>query len=248
MILNYRNYGVTEMNRTVLVTGAGRGLGHNIVLKHLEMGDKIYAFDYQVTDELKKLADEHKDTLKIYNCNIASTESVNAAMKDVLANEKKLDNIYNVAGVSRFEDKVGLAETDLDNLNMISINSLGALRVCKAVFSLIQKGTLVLNVSSEAGSVGACRREKEYLYCMSKAALNMGAKILSNELYKTGARVMNVHPGFMRTVMGGENALKSNKSVSPEESAADIVGIALEIDNIPRDQMYMWHTRELMPW
>jgi hypothetical protein len=48
--------------------------------------------------------------------------------------------------------------------------------------------------------------------------------------------------------MGGEAAFKSNRSVSPDESAADIVNIVLNIDNIPRDQMYMTHTGELLPW
>jgi hypothetical protein len=48
--------------------------------------------------------------------------------------------------------------------------------------------------------------------------------------------------------MGGPAAQKSSASISPEESARDIVDIALRIDEIPRDQMYMKHTGELMPW
>jgi len=236
------------MARIILVTGAGRGLGYNIVLKHLKMDDVIYAFDYQLTDDLKKAVEASKN-LKIYNCDISSTESVESVMKDVLAAGKQIDILYNVAGIFKFDEKVGLAETNLDTcMQMYNINAVGALRVCKAVLPLIQKGSLVVNISSEAGSIGACRRKQEYSYCMSKAALNMGTKILSNELWDRSARIINFHPGWMRTAMGGVEAMKSKNSVSPEESAENIVNIALDIDKIPRDQMYMQHNGEILPW
>ena len=82
---------------------------------------------------------------------------------------------------------------------------------------MIQKGSLVVNISSEAGSIGASRRRQEYCYCMSKAAMNMGAKILSNELWKRSARVISIHPGWLRTAMGGPDAFANKYSVSPDE-------------------------------
>jgi NAD(P)-dependent dehydrogenase (short-subunit alcohol dehydrogenase family) len=236
------------MNKIIMVTGAGRGLGYNIAMQHLEMGDRVYAYDYRVTDELNALADKYPQ-LSVYNCDISSTESVTEATKDVLAAGKQVDILYNVAGIFRHEEKVNLEDTNLDDcLSMYNINAVGPLRVCKAALPLLQKGSLIVNISSEAGSIGACRREQEYSYCMSKAALNMGAKILSNYLTKRSVRIISLHPGWMRTAMGGEGAMKSPNSVSPEESARDIIGIALDIDNIPRDQVYMQHNRELLPW
>lgn len=236
------------MNKTIIVTGAGRGLGYSIVMRHLEMKDYVYAYDYNLTDELKKLA-EGSGLLKIDYCDISSTKSVTDATQEVLKNGKQVDIIYNVAGAFRFEDKVGLAETDLDLCaSMYNINAVGALRVVKAALPLLQSGSLVINISSEAGSIGACWREKEYSYCMSKAALNMGAKIMSNEFKKKSVRILNLHPGWMRTAMGGPRALASSDSISADESAKNIVGIAMDIDNIPEDQLYMQHTREPMPW
>jgi NAD(P)-dependent dehydrogenase (short-subunit alcohol dehydrogenase family) len=212
------------------------------------MKDNVYAYDYVLTDELKKLAEE-SDLLKIHRCDISSTESVTEATQEVLKNGKQVDILYNIAGVFRFEDKVGLAETDLDLCaSMYNINAVGALRVVKATLPLLKSGSVIINISSEAGSIGSCWREKEYSYCMSKAALNMGAKIMSNEFEKDSIRIMNIHPGWMRTAMGGEAAAASSNSVSPEESAKDIIGIALDIDNIPKDLLYMQHTREPMPW
>jgi len=205
--------------RTVIVTGAGRGLGFSITRKHVEMGDRVYAMDCDLTDELKSLA-ETSERLSIYYCDTGSTESVAEAARDVLAAGKRLDIIYNVAGIFRFEDKTGLEHTDLDaGLQMFNVNALGPLRVCRAVWPLIQEGTLVVNISSEAGSIGGSRRKQEYCYCMSKAALNMGSKILSNELWDRSARVISFHPGWLRTRMGGPDAFASKYSVSPDESA-----------------------------
>ncbi len=236
------------MERTIIVTGAGRGLGYSIARKHLDMGDRVYAIDYNLTDELRSLA-EASEKLSIYQCDIGSTESVAEAVKDVLAAGRQLNIIYNVAGIYRFEDKTGLEHTDLDaGLHMFNVNALGALRICKAVWPLIQKGTLVVNISSEAGSIGGSRRKQEYCYCMSKAALNMGAKILSNELWDRSARVINFHPGWLRTPMGGPGAFASKHSVSPDESAENIVNIAVNIDEVPRDQMFMTHTGDILPW
>ncbi len=236
------------MGRTIIVTGAGRGLGYNIAKLHLDMKDSVYAMDYKLTDELKSLAEEC-ETLKICRCDIGSTQSVSEAVRDVLAEGRQLDIIYNVAGIYRFEDKVGLGKTDLDaGMQMINVNALGALRICKAVWPLIQKGSLVVNISSEAGSIAGSRRKQEYCYCMSKAALNMGTKVMSNELWERSARIINFHPGWLRTPMGGPDAFASKHSVSPEESASNIVNIALNIGDVPRDQMFMTHTGDILPW
>lgn len=236
------------MSRIVVVTGAGRGLGFCIMNCHLAMGDKVYAFDYQITDELIKTTKENK-LVKAYQCDIGSDESVAKAMCDVLADETKLDIIYNVAGIFMFDQRGGLTETNMDAcMRMYNINCLGAMRICKTAWSLIMEGTVVLNVSSESGSIGAARRTGEYGYGMSKAALNMGSKLLSNELWKVNARVLNIHPGWLRTNMGGDAAFQSNESVAPEESAEKIVSLTTGIDEIPRDQMYMQYNGLILPW
>jgi NAD(P)-dependent dehydrogenase (short-subunit alcohol dehydrogenase family) len=83
---------------------------------------------------------------------------------------------------------------------------------------------------------------------MSKAAVNMLGKLLSNELWEKEARVLMFHPGWLRTQMGGDRAKQSGASIEPGESADNIVNIALDIDKWPRDQLYMTHQGELLPW
>jgi NAD(P)-dependent dehydrogenase (short-subunit alcohol dehydrogenase family) len=216
--------------------------------KNLEMGNVVYALEYQITDELRQLEKEYSG-LHISECDVGNNESVKEAVRYLLKEENCIDVFYSVAGIFTYEGKVGLAKTDLEMcMRMYNINALGSLRVCKEIWPLIQKRTLIVIISSEAGSVGASRRNGEYAYCMSKAAVNMLGKILSNELWETGGRVLLFHPGYMRTPMGGEMAKRSSISVDPSESAENITSIVENIEAIPRDQMYMTHKGDILPW
>ena len=151
-----------------------------------------------------------------------------------------------------FADKVQLPETDLDHAGaMYNINAVGFLRVVQALFPIIRDGTDILCVTSEAGSMSANWRSREYSYCMSKAAENMACVLLQKHYDEEGqrTRVMCLHPGWVRSAMGGEEAKKHPEmSVSPEDSAEALVGIALDLDGIPKDCMYMDYQRKPYSW
>jgi NAD(P)-dependent dehydrogenase (short-subunit alcohol dehydrogenase family) len=236
------------MNKIVVITGSGRGLGYCLTKKNLQMENVVYALEYQITDELRKLEKEYSG-LHVSECDVGNNESVKEAVQYLLEKESHIDVFYSVAGIFTYEGKVGLAKTDLDMcMRMYNINALGSLRVCKEVWPLIQKRTLIVIISSEAGSIGASRRNGEYAYCMSKAAVNMLGKILSNELWEIGGRVLLFHPGYMRTPMGGERAKQSSLSVDPSESTENITSIVENIETIPRDQIYMTYKGDILQW
>jgi NAD(P)-dependent dehydrogenase (short-subunit alcohol dehydrogenase family) len=236
------------VNKTVVVTGAGRGLGYCITQRHVQQKDKVYALEYQISEALRTLEEENPN-LHVACCDVGDDASVAEAVKPLIKSESRLDIIYSVAGIFSFAGRVGLAKTETDmGMQTYNVNALGTLRVCREVWSLIQKDSLVLIVSSEAGSIGAAQRKAEYAYCMSKAALNMLGKLLSNELWEQGGRVLCIHPGWLRTQMGGEDARNSTLSIEPELSAEHIVALAERIDTIPRDQLFMTHLGEILPW
>jgi NAD(P)-dependent dehydrogenase (short-subunit alcohol dehydrogenase family) len=126
----------------------------------------------------------------------------------------------------------------------MEVNAFGPLRVVQQFLSLLEHGEqkLIFNISSEAGSIADCRRESQFAYCMSKAALNMQSRILHNYLKPRGFRVLAVHPGWMRTNMGGPAA-----SISPNESAAGILQLARREWNAD-DPIYMDYEGQPLPW
>ena len=93
---------------------------------------------------------------------------------------------------------------------LINVNSLGPLRVANAFLPLLSQGEMkrLCFVSSEAGSIERAQRTAWYGYCMSKAALNMGVKLVFNRLRPQGYTVRLYHPGWMRTYMGGDKERK----------------------------------------
>lgn len=238
------------MKKTVIVTGGCGGLGMEFVKSHLESGDKVYAYDLKLTPDFEKLM-KANNNLFFRECNVGKMQSVSEALTDFIKAESTLDILYHTVGIYRFEDKVYLPDSDLDSMgSMFNINAVGFLRVMKALWNYF-KDTAVICITSEAGSIGNNFRNWEYEYCMSKCAENMAAAIVQhhfNEL-KNGSRIMCLHPGWLRTAMGGEEAFKHPEmSVDPVDSAKCIREIAENIHSFPAEVMYMDYAQNILKW
>lgn len=228
--------------RTVLVTGAGRGLGLALVKEHRKLGDKVFAWDCRMTEELTE-ASEVDGNIFIKEADIASTDSVNRAAEYVHSLSDNIDIVYNNAGIyyKGFygEGRREIVDYDFDSaLEMYNINSVGAFRVVKALLrlDLLHSGATICITSSEAGSIGGSPnfRTSEYTYCMSKAALNKGAALLYNDIGRKGMRVICFHPGWMKTRMGGVDAIQP-----PEDTARGFMKFTLDFNSTSRDNMFM---------
>ncbi|MEC9489348.1 MAG: SDR family NAD(P)-dependent oxidoreductase [Halanaerobiales bacterium] len=104
---------------------------------------------------------------------------------------------------------------------------------------------LLINISSEAGSIADCWRKKEYGYSMSKAAVNMQSKIIQNDLQDEGLKVFALHPGYLKTYMLGPKNQKAD--IEAEVSAAEIYKLFIE----KRDQfeeIYYDYQGNQLPW
>jgi len=219
------------MNKKVLITGASRGLGICFVRRYLTEGDMVFAGVRDIEAPfIKELKKEYPDHLIPISMELSSTVSVEKAASIVSLYTDRIDILINNAAIHNATSTAILELADIDDcLQVYNVNSLGALRVVKAFLPFIRKSELakIINISSESGSIGGCGREKEYDYCMSKAALNMGTKLLSNYLNKDGVIVLAVHPGWMRTDMGGSNA-----HLDPYETAGQLVELFDGIRNL----------------
>ena len=194
------------MADVVMVTGTGRSyaLGYNLALRYLEAGDTVIATVRKPSADVDALKEKYGDRLIVATMDLLDSESVNRAAKDVAEKVDHIDTLINNAvGVSPDCNK-GFFEADLDLIpKTIDLIAVGTMRVIKAFYPLLKKaeGTaLIMNISSEAGSIEKCYRTNMIDYGMGKAALNMATMNLFNTFRdEKKVNIFAVHPGWIRT-------------------------------------------------
>ena len=229
------------MERTVLVTGADRGLGFGLCAALLKGGWHVFAGQYiPEWHELASLMNEYPQALHILPLDVSSRESVQAAAEIVNVHTDHLDVLICNAGVTSETVTLTIRETqNYDEMHRLyDVNALGALRVVEAFLPLIEQGNSkrLCFISSEAGSIGRAERTSWFGYCMSKAALNMGVKILFNDLHPSGYTFRVYHPGWVRSYLHGEKNMDAD--LEPEEAAAYAIPFLLN-DREDEDRLVM---------
>lgn len=211
------------MTQFALVTGADRGLGLALTAGLLEKGWQVFAGQYMPAwPDLDALSKKFPQALHVLPLDVSSIDSARAAAQAAAKISGTLDLLINNAGVISPVMYRTIAEPqDYDEMHrLFDVNSLGPLRVVEAFLPLTAQSTLkrLCFVSSEAGSITQAGRDSWYSYCMSKAALNMGIKILFNHLHPQGYTFRAYHPGWVRSYMSGKKNLEA--TLEPEEAAA----------------------------
>jgi NAD(P)-dependent dehydrogenase (short-subunit alcohol dehydrogenase family) len=149
-------------------------------------------------------------------------DTIDAAQAVVSAQVDALDLLFNNAAV-HFGDET-IVSVDAERLvRTFRVNSVGPVIVVQRYLDLLKRGhsPKIVNISSEAGSISRMRRSRGYAYYASKAALNMFTRALAFDQNLEGITVISMHPGWVRTDMGGSKA-----TLSPAESAAGILRVA----------------------
>lgn len=192
--------------QNVLITGTGRemALGYNFVLRYLENGDHVIATVRRPSPALDKLKEQYPDSLDVLLMDIGDTTSVVVAAEEAAKLVPHLDLLINNAVACSPDIHKQLEDCNLDLiLPAFNVAAVGPLRVIKAFLPLLKKAentALIVNISSEAGSIGKCFRTDYIDYGMGKAALNMATKTLHNH-FKDDPQlnILCVHPGWVRT-------------------------------------------------
>ena len=215
------------MSQHVLITGTGRpyALGFNLVKRYLEHGDSVFASVRRPSEALEELKRDYPDRLHILTMDIASTDSVNAAAREA----------------ERLTDRLDLIAP------AVNVGAVGPVRVLKAFLPLLKKGAvgaLVVNISSEAGSIGKCYRTFYLDYGTEKAALNMLTKTLHNYFKNDpNLNILCVHPGWIRTNPGNSEA-----PLDPYEHAETLRRLFEARRNIKDGELFITCTGEAYPW
>jgi NAD(P)-dependent dehydrogenase (short-subunit alcohol dehydrogenase family) len=239
------------MEQTALVTGADRGLGSALVEGLLARGWCVFAGQHRPDwPELDALAARFPGLLHIVPLDVSSLESVRTAARVVSGIAGRLDVLINNAGVQSPTSSRTIREAqDYGEMHRLyDVNALGPIRMVEVFLPLTDRGALkrLCFVSSEAGSITRSGRKDSYGYCMSKAALNMAARIMHNHLRPEGYTLRVYHPGWIRSYMSGTKSTEGD--LEPSEAAIPALDYFLQARD-DEDVLVMrdWRGRD-WPW
>lgn len=211
------------MTKTILITGANRGLGLALAKQYQADAWRVLATcrEPQAAAELKALG---LDPLEL---EVTSSASI-AALKARLGDEP-IDILFNNAGIY---GPRGLELAELSKevwLEVLAVNTIAPTLLTQAFAANVasSQDKLLVFMSSDMGSIQGSDG-REYIYRSSKAALNMVVATLAKALEPQGIRALAISPGWVRTDMGGEAA-----ALAPEESASSMKKV---LDSLPHGQ------------
>ncbi len=203
----------------VLVTGANRGIGHELVRQLVERGDDVDAVSRTPQEIVyeDKAADSR---IRLFRCDIADDASVRALAAEL--GDAAIDIVINNAGVGG-GNRQSLRDLDFaEALRTYNVDALGALRVSLALLPHVRRGEVkkLVHITSGLGSIGDNKSGGHYAYRMAKAALNMMAKNLAMDLRGDGITSIVINPGWVQTDMGGSHA-----AITPAESVRGMLRV-----------------------
>ncbi len=198
------------MPKTILIAGANRGLGLEFARQYAAAGDHVIATCRRPAEasELRRLG------VTIEALDTSTASSIEALARKLEG--ESIDVLVCNAGVygPRSEHLTDMPTEDFDLV--MRTNVLGPLRLTLGFADGVARARGVMAfLSSRMGSIGTMSSSSGIAYRASKAALNAVVKAASLELGKRGVRVLALHPGWVRTDMGGPQA-----TLTPEESVA----------------------------
>ncbi len=230
--------------KTILITGANRGIGLAFSRLYSEQGAQVLACCRQPekADELQQLAVQHEH-LHIYQMDVLDRDGIDQLAEDLA--HQAIDILIANAGI--YGDS---REHPFGNLNYeiwlktLETNVLGAVKVTEAFMPHLKQAEkpVVAAISSLMGSIADNSSGGSICYRSSKAALNAAMKSIAVDIKPDGIGVMIFHPGWVQTDMGGPGAL-----IDTDTSAK---GMMAQIDQFDLSQtgQFIKYDGTPMPW
>ena len=196
--MNHINKAGDNQAQVAVVTGAGSGIGKELILQLAAMGYGIAAADINAEQLAAAAAETSKLTnaqVKTYRLNVAEEEAVNQFAQQVEADFGRVDVVINNAGITRMGE---FKNTSPDAFRaVIDVNFWGVIYGSRAFLPALEKtaGSLI-NISSVFGFIGVAGQTS---YCASKFAVRGFTEALRQELHDSPMHIASVHPGGIRT-------------------------------------------------
>jgi NAD(P)-dependent dehydrogenase (short-subunit alcohol dehydrogenase family) len=222
------------MHTNVCITGVNRGIGNGFARAYLEAGARVYGGVRSLYDEeVRRLSRAYPQLFLPFSIDVSQRDAVRQAFRSLRDSADRIDLLINNAGMAKEPNEKRLEDvSEEDTLEVFNVNTLGPLRCVQEALPLLRasEAAKVVFISSSAGSISGQGGGRGVPYCVSKGALNMLAKLLYFHLREEGIPSAAVHPGWVRTDMGGSGA-----ALSVEESVKAMIqvieGLTLESPN-----------------
>lgn len=212
--------------RSVLITGAGRGIGLEFVRQHLAEGWHVYATCHKAVNagQLKTLRPNGRGQIHIFEMDVTDAAQVKTVAEqlkgkplDVLINNAgTVEPIFYGSGAYEGNDDPDLRNYDFDAwLELLKTNVLGPARACGAFVDNLAAGErpVAVNISSTLASIASTWQAGRYAYRTSKAALNMLTRSIGEWYAKRGIILVSISPGWTLHRDGRPQGHKLGRSV-----------------------------------
>jgi NAD(P)-dependent dehydrogenase (short-subunit alcohol dehydrogenase family) len=200
------------MNKTILITGASKGIGFALAQQFLTNGYSVIGTSR--TGEIENLSHPNFTVLELDLSNEATITNFGKLIEN---SNIKIDYLINNAAIGPDLDTL---KPEIESFKQtFDVNVTGTVFFTELVYKHIKLGGKIINISSKMGSIELCERTDSVAYRMSKTALNMYSKILTNRLFDK-LTVATIHPGWVRTTIAKDNIV--NGKLSSDESAIKI--------------------------
>ena len=230
---------------SVLITGSNRGIGLEWVRQYAGEGWHVFA-TCRHPEEARELLDMAKilTNISVHRMDVTKPDEINAVAVELL--EEPIDVLLSNAGVylEKYWD-VGLRRLDYEDwLYSFRVNALGPVRVVEAFIDHVARSEkrLAVITTTHMASIADIAAPGAYYYRSTKAALNAVMEGISHELKAKGVGLLLVHPGHVRTRMGGKET-----ELYPPES---VQGMRALVDRFSLEDSgrFCRYDGEEMPW
>jgi NAD(P)-dependent dehydrogenase (short-subunit alcohol dehydrogenase family) len=237
---------------TVLLTGAGRGLGLEFVRQYAADGWTVLAGvrDPARAPELATLVTAAQGRIRVEVLDVADHSSIEALARafaglpvDVLINNAGTMGVQSFAGRGMEAQRFGQSDYE-DWIHTFRVNALGAMRMAEAFADQVAASAQkkIVTLTSVIASIGSNNLGGLYAYRSTKAAANAIMKSMALDLARRGIIAVPLHPGWAQTEMGGPNA-----PIRPQHSVAGLRQVIAGLTKEKSGRFWQWDGKEL-PW
>lgn len=231
--------------KTILITGANRGIGLEFSRQYAMAGWRVLACCRypETAGALNNLAAQSSEQLTVHALDVAKHEQIEHLSK-VLSNHS-IDLLVNNAGIYPTSRGDGFGKTDYDAwASAFHVNTMAPLKMAESFIAHVTSSNLrtIVTITSKMGSVADNQRGGSYVYRSSKAAVNIVVKSLAIDLEPAGIIAVLLHPGWVRTDMGGSNGL-----ISTEQSVTGMRQVISNLTQADSGKFYAFDG-QVVPW